>query len=186
VTVTENKEHERYVVCDRVGCETKFFTTASTGPALLTLLEGQGWETVFDQQVRRPVHFCPEHRMIDGDAEFHALGAYPERVSDPVFRIGFGHGFRDGAEWGRHYPEQVKWKSAPMETGDAVNHPKHYNAGKFEVIDVIDDWKLGFSLGNAIKYIARAAHKGTELVDLQKAKWYLEHRIKQLEAEQNK
>jgi hypothetical protein len=43
---------------------------------------------------------------------------------------------------------------------DAVNHPAHYNTGKLEVITVIEDWKLDFNLGNAVKYIARARHKG--------------------------
>ena len=42
---------------------------------------------------------------------------------------------------------------------DTVNHPQHYNVGKHEVIDVIEDWGLGFHLGNALKYIARAGHK---------------------------
>jgi hypothetical protein len=56
---------------------------------------------------------------------------------------------------------------------DAVSHPPHYNAGKIEVIDAIEDWELGFHLGNAVKYIARAKHKGTELQDLRKAAWYL-------------
>ena len=32
---------------------------------------------------------------------------------------------------------------------DAVNHPSHYNTGKIEVIDAIEDWGLGFALGNA-------------------------------------
>jgi len=68
---------------------------------------------------------------------------------------------------------------------DPVNHPKHYNAGKFEVIDVIDDWKLGFALGNTVKYIARAAHKGSELEDLKKAAWYLNHRIEELSGSAN-
>ncbi len=58
-----------------------------------------------------------------------------------------------------------------------VDHPAHYNAGKFEVIDVIEDWRLGFNLGNAVKYIARADHKGSELVDLEKARWYIDRQI---------
>lgn len=53
-----------------------------------------------------------------------------------------------------------------------VDHPKHYNMGKIEVIDAIEDWKLGFNEGNAIKYVARAKHKGREIEDLEKAKWY--------------
>lgn len=68
----------------------------------------------------------------------------------------------------------------PKSNYETVNHPPHYNAGKFEVIDVLDDWKCGFSDGNAIKYIARYRHKnGVE--DLKKAVWYLQHLIEQLE-----
>lgn len=60
---------------------------------------------------------------------------------------------------------------------DAVNHPPHYTAGRFEVIDVIEDWKLNFHLGNAIKYVARAGKKGDALEDLKKAAWYLAREI---------
>lgn len=59
----------------------------------------------------------------------------------------------------------------------SVDHPKHYNTGAIEVIDAIEDWNLGFHLGNVVKYVARADHKGTKLQDLQKAKWYLERYI---------
>lgn len=62
-----------------------------------------------------------------------------------------------------------------------VDHPAHYNAGSIEVITAIDDWGLGFSLGNAVKYIARAKHKGSELTDLKKACWYLNHEIERLQ-----
>lgn len=64
---------------------------------------------------------------------------------------------------------------------DPVNSPQHYTKGKFEVADVIDDWNLGFFLGNVIKYIARCRYKGKELEDLRKARWYLNFRIKKLE-----
>jgi hypothetical protein len=57
---------------------------------------------------------------------------------------------------------------------EMVNHPAHYNAGNIEVIDAIEDWELGFHDGNAVKYIARAKHKGTWEQDLRKAIWYLE------------
>jgi hypothetical protein len=60
-----------------------------------------------------------------------------------------------------------------MNTLEAVNSPKHYNTGDIEVIDAIEDWKLGFNLGNAIKYIARADHKGNREQDLKKAQYYL-------------
>jgi len=64
---------------------------------------------------------------------------------------------------------------------DVVDHPQHYIFGKFEVIDVIEDWGLDFHEANALKYIARAKHKGHELEDLKKARWYLDRRIQKLE-----
>lgn len=65
---------------------------------------------------------------------------------------------------------------------DVVNCPKHYTDGKIEVIEFIEDKKLGFCLGNAVKYIARAGKKDPtkEVEDLKKARWYIERRIKEL------
>ena len=60
---------------------------------------------------------------------------------------------------------------------EKVDHPKHYNTGKIEVIDFINDQQLNFQLGNVLKYVCRAAHKGTELEDLKKARWYLDYQI---------
>ncbi len=65
---------------------------------------------------------------------------------------------------------------------EAIDHPAHYNVGEIEVIDAIEDWRLGFHEGNVVKYVARAEHKGNELEDLKKARWYLDRRIRQLEA----
>ena len=58
-------------------------------------------------------------------------------------------------------------------TNSQVDHPTHYNVGRIEVIDFIEDQQLGFSLGNAVKYISRAEHKGNATEDLDKAIWYL-------------
>lgn len=63
---------------------------------------------------------------------------------------------------------------------DAVNHPSHYTRGKIEVIDFIEDQQLPYHLGNVIKYIARAGHKGDKLEDLQKARWYLDRYINEV------
>ena len=67
-------------------------------------------------------------------------------------------------------------------SSDPVHSPPHYTAGSIEVITAIEDWRLGFHLGNVIKYVVRSPHKGSELTDLRKAKWYLERKIKELEA----
>lgn len=76
-----------------------------------------------------------------------------------------------------------------MSDKEMVNHPNHYG-GKdniYEAIKVIDAWELGFSLGNTVKYISRAGRKNPdkELEDLKKAKWYLDHHIKNLEIRLN-
>lgn len=65
---------------------------------------------------------------------------------------------------------------------EAVDHPSHYNSGKYEVIDVIEDWNLGFCLGNTIKYIGRAGKKDPAkmIEDLEKAAWYLNREIQRL------
>ena len=62
---------------------------------------------------------------------------------------------------------------------DPVNHPSHYTDGKIEVIDFIEDKGLGFHLGNAVKYIARAGKKDPDkaVEDLEKARWYLDREI---------
>lgn len=60
---------------------------------------------------------------------------------------------------------------------EQVDHPKHYNAGKIEAIDVIEDWKLNFSLGCVIKYLCRAEYKDSTIQDLEKAAWYLNREI---------
>lgn len=67
---------------------------------------------------------------------------------------------------------------------DPVERPAHYNQGKFEVIDVIEDWGLdkNYFLGNVIKYVARSSHKGNEAEDLKKARFYLNRYIDSLES----
>lgn len=66
---------------------------------------------------------------------------------------------------------------------EQVNHPDHYNSGSIEAIEVIEDWDLGFHLGNVVKYISRAGKKDqtTEIQDLKKAAWYLNAKVKLLE-----
>ena len=63
---------------------------------------------------------------------------------------------------------------------EMVNHPIHYNMG-IEAIDYIESHNMNFNIGNVIKYITRAKHKGTELQDLKKALWYLQREISNLE-----
>ena len=67
---------------------------------------------------------------------------------------------------------------------ERVNHPSHYRKDTgYEVIDVISAWDLGFELGNAIKYIARAGIKDNskKSEDLKKAAWYINRVINEEE-----
>lgn len=67
---------------------------------------------------------------------------------------------------------------------DMVAHPPHYNSGRIEVIEAIEDWGLGFHLGNTVKYVARAGKKDPkrEVEDLEKARWYLSRKLELLRA----
>ena len=60
---------------------------------------------------------------------------------------------------------------------DDINHPSHYTQGNIEVIDYIEDKKLGYRLGNVVKYVSRAGHKDDAIKDLKKARWYLNREI---------
>lgn len=67
-----------------------------------------------------------------------------------------------------------------------VKHPSHYCEGrKYEPIEVINDWGLGFDLGNVVKYISRAGRKGSAIEDLEKARYYLNHKINSLKEKEN-
>lgn len=81
-------------------------------------------------------------------------------------------------EWDQPPCKECKGECwAPKELAiDNVNHPPHYNWMKnIEAIDVCE--QLNFCLGNAVKYILRADHKGNPIQDLRKAIWYLKREI---------
>ena len=65
----------------------------------------------------------------------------------------------------------------PDQKIETVDHPPHYTFGNIEVIDAIEAWGLNFHLGNVVKYLVRAPHKGKFLEDLRKARWYLDRQI---------
>lgn len=81
-------------------------------------------------------------------------------------------------------PQKVIQQPVHRELGrkkESVNHPDHYGGkdNPYEVIKVIRAWELSFSLGNVIKYVARAGKKDPtrRLEDLHKAMWYLQEEI---------
>lgn len=70
-----------------------------------------------------------------------------------------------------------------------IGKPDYYTDSKYQPFDVIEDWGLGFCLGNVLKYIKRAGKKksGTltdkekEIEDLKKCIVYINRRIYQIE-----
>ena len=79
-------------------------------------------------------------------------------------------------------PTDEEMMNAPPKA-DPVNHPAHYKVGGIETIDFIEAKGLGYHIGNVVKYITRAGHKGTTngLEDLKKAQWYLNRAIEKNE-----
>lgn len=68
-------------------------------------------------------------------------------------------------------PEKVKFT-------DNVNHPGHYESGKFECIEVMLETQgkeavMDFCICNAFKYLYRHKRKNG-LEDILKARWYLD------------
>lgn len=68
---------------------------------------------------------------------------------------------------------------------DLVAHPSHYVEGRrFEPKDVIRDWGLNYNLGCVIKYVSRAGRKDDILLDLYKARQYLDFEIDAIKMEE--
>ena len=76
------------------------------------------------------------------------------------------------------------WNVPTPNYGDNVNSPPHYTSSDakcaacgcpIECIDITRHYS--FSIGNAIKYLWRAEHKGNAIEDLQKAHWYIQDEI---------
>ena len=70
---------------------------------------------------------------------------------------------------------------------EMVNHPSHYKpeGSKYEAIDVIEDWDLGFNDGNAVKYICRHRFKQNVVQDIEKAIWYLQRHLENIKKEES-
>jgi hypothetical protein len=63
---------------------------------------------------------------------------------------------------------------------EVVEHPPHYTAHPSGVECITITEAFNFNVGNAVKYLWRAGLKGDALVDLEKARWYIEREIGRL------
>jgi hypothetical protein len=91
---------------------------------------------------------------------------------------------KDNSEAKRELFTNIHRNYQPQYDHDNVNRPSHYNSGRIEVIEALEDWRLDFHCANAVKYVARAGRKDStkEVEDLQKAVWYLNRKIENLKA----
>lgn len=81
---------------------------------------------------------------------------------------------------GEHYKDLRKiWDD--YNSKDNVNNPSHYKShpSGIECIQVTEH--MDFCLGNAVKYIWRAFLKDNPKEDLEKARWYINRKISQLD-----
>jgi hypothetical protein len=80
------------------------------------------------------------------------------------------------------------WTSSGSHAEDDPVNPRHYaDLGEYAAIYVIEKWELGFNLGQTLKYIQRAGSKPgePELTDLEKARWYLDRHLHELDPEKH-
>lgn len=74
-----------------------------------------------------------------------------------------------------------------MAANDRQEGGDHYKKfGDLQPWDVIIHFRLGFLVGNAVKYLLRCEHKGMMKLDLQKAKHYIDKMLETLEKEDAK
>jgi hypothetical protein len=129
--------------------------------------KGCKWAGGCTGTAREGGRYCDEHAVVE-----HALGDHGHRYMESRLR-----------------DLQVAFSAVPLATAvpvrpepNTVDHPRHYNVGKIEAITVIEDWNLGFNLGNCLKYLARCDHKGNAVEDLKKALWYLQRELERRQA----
>lgn len=161
------------------------------------------------KMVGTPVRFSLEHWNIIAQREpvespqwVYYLGT-PEmfaRMSESVthlFRskltgVITGVVIREAGEWFKDTTKELighrgDHSVSPVATNDVVNHPSHYTQGGIECIDAITAATVGKTgieavcVANVVKYLWRYEEKNG-LEDVEKARWYLERLIKELES----
>lgn len=163
-----------------------FAETMDGGKSIQVFAPGQGltrmvfgrlsWEEtrsihdLLDRDARPSTRRC-------GSVSFHGPDGFES--SDTVYHIANVSSFRE------NLLNLLAGRAGVDSNGASkVDHPAHYGGkdNPYEAIKVIRAWKLGFALGNAVKYISRAGKKSGEsaIDDLRKAVWYLNSEIEEL------
>lgn len=118
---------------------------------------GEKWSVFANTNIGTWDFYCDGNLVASGESELQAL--------------------KRALVWAR--------EQEPNKEYEIVDHPQHYGGAeaRHEAISVIEEWNLGFHLGNVVKYISRAGKKPdqTTISDLKKARWYLDRYIERLE-----
>jgi hypothetical protein len=91
----------------------------------------------------------------------------------------------------RRHKETAMTEKGEVSAKDQVNHPAHYTAGSVECIDAIAAATTGLEgmeavcTANVLKYVWRWKMKGGK-TDLEKAKWYLDRLLSEVNKEPKK
>lgn len=152
----------------------RFLTSKPTvAPVKCIVFDGKG---ECSRAVNERGVYCDEHETPPRRCEWTTLGVRCIEIAEYGGRHCAGHAEMNLLLRAR--------RATPLSTAvparpepNTVDHPAHYNHGKIEAITVIEDWNLGFNLGNCVKYVARADHKGNAIEDLEKALWYLQREL---------
>ena len=121
---------------------------------------------------------------MEADAQFEkdqdkrrAQGWQGQHVGDKFVAVPVGFNGMTIHDVERAFDKANKEDIVATHHTDMVNHPPHYKMGGIETIDFIEAKQFGYNLGNVVKYISRADHKGSHYEDLLKARWYLNREI---------
>lgn len=140
---------------------------------VIDIIDNRKHKTVYEltpgRLYERPNNPPPPPIKLSASEE---LGRY---IADKRFR----HLGKVTNQFGIHMGKVIADKSPNriISQCDDINHPSHYTQGDIEVIDYIEDKKLGYRLGNVVKYVSRAGYKDDAIKDLKKARWYLNREI---------
>lgn len=137
----------------------------------MSYARGGGWEC----------DGCKRHIALEDPTPtlyYPSDAKFPNHYCDPCWQTGWYTGIEPKGEWPIPAVAEDPWPDEVGHgAGDPVNHPPHYRwlPNGIEVIDITESF--GFLLGNVLKYVMRADHKGKPIEDLEKAAWYLSREI---------
>ena len=125
------------------------------------------------------VEYAKEKAKFLKGAKKMKLRQPPPPLPVPESRGAWVHRWIDTNKLDEDLKDKLASQLITMEepASDPVNHPAHYKTGGIETIDFIEAKELNYNMGNAVKYISRAEHKGNKQQDLAKAIWYLNREL---------